>query len=115
MNTNEALQYIKQDHPALIPALQLLTSTATETQRAALNVLLAELIQIKGDCVDKRAAAMGLIGWRTSTIHGEATHSQCLRQPPDVMIRTLCRIAECTHHYAGDPAFLDALEARNNG
>lgn len=115
MNQSEALQYIKQEHPDLIPALQLLTSSATEQQRAALNVLLTELLKIKGDCVDKRNEALSLLKFRGTGYAGEYTRSQALRHAPDVMIRKLCRIAEVTHEYAGDPAFLDALEARNNG
>lgn len=115
MNQSEALIYIKQEHPDMLPPLQLLTSSATEQQRAALNVLLAELLKIKGDCVDKRNEALSMIGFRGTTYGGEYTRSQTLRLAPDLMIRKLCRIAEVAHEYAGDPAFLDALEARNNG
>lgn len=115
MNQSEALQYIKQEHPALVHAMGVLTATVTPEQRDALNMLLTEVLAIKGACVTKRLDALSLIGFRGSAYNGEHTRSQRLRHSPDVMIRILCRIAEVTHEYAGDPAFLDALEARNNG
>jgi len=114
MEHSEALQYLRQEHPDLLPALQALTSTASDQQRIALNTVLAALLQLKGACVDKRNVALSLIGFRGSTYNGEHTRSQSLRQPPDVIIRKLCQIAEVRHEYAGDPAHLDALEARNH-
>ena len=115
MNQSEALQYIKQENPALVTALSVLTATVTPEQRDALNTLLTEVLAIKAANVEKRLEALSLIGFRGSAYNGEHTRSQTLRHSPDVMIRKLCRIAEVAHEYAGDPAFLDALEARNNG
>jgi hypothetical protein len=112
MDFAASLRYIAQENPELLADMQALVA-ACPAERERLNRIFVAIGLIKGQCVEKRNAAMNLIGFRGTGFNGEFTKSQTLRQPPDVMIRRLCQIAEVAHEYAGDPAFLDALEARN--
>lgn len=112
MEFASALQHVARENPELLADMQALI-VACPTERERLNRIFLAIGLIKGQCVDKRNAAMNLIGFRGTGYNGQFTKSQTLRQPPDVMIRRLCEIAEVPHEYAGDPAHLDALEARN--
>lgn len=114
MEFAQALQYLQRENADLVTDMAALIA-ACPGERDRLNRIFIAIAGIKGSNVEKRDAAMNLIGFRGTGYRGEYTRSQTLRQPPDVMIRRLCQIAEVAHEYAGDPAFLDMLEARNAG
>lgn len=114
MDFAQSLQHLQRENPELLADMAALVD-ACPAERERINRIISAIVRLKGSNVDKRNAAINLLGWRGAGFNGEVTRSQFLRQPPDVMIRRLCQIAEVAHEYAGDPAHLDALEARNHG
>lgn len=108
MDVQAIANQLRAERPDLIPSLQRMMAQATD--REALNVVLQHLLQMQSIITHKRTRAASLLMPRTGLF---ANGTQSLRHIPDVMLRTLCDIADLPHVSNATPEWLDKMEARN--
>jgi hypothetical protein len=113
MDTQTTIDQLRRERPDLLPALQALTQTCTDDQRAALNTVLQELLAMQSSIHEKRERAARLMRQRYyQSADGKKAVGFSLWHVPDVMVRALCGIAEVPRTTAPSDAWLDEMEAR---
>lgn len=116
MKIEDALALLQQEQPHLIEAMRaILAAPDPTTLRQRVGDLMVHTATLNGQLHDKRAMAESLLllrGGLATDANGDNARYE-LRHIPDVMIRTLCRIAEVKHLSSASQAWLDRMEARH--
>ena len=116
MKIEDALALLQHEQPHLIEAMRaILAAPDPTTLRQRVGDLMVHTAALNGQLHDKRVAASSLLLLRTGLApdqNGE-TRRYALRHIPDVMLRTLCRIADQPHYSSASAEWLDKMEAKH--
>lgn len=108
MDVQAIANQLRTERPELLPSLQRMIRG--QASSADLETVLNHLLQMQSAISHKRACAASLLMPRVGLF---ANGTQGLRHIPDVMIRTLCGIADIPHVTNATTEWLDMMESRN--
>lgn len=114
MDVQAALNALMRDRPALVPALRAITELS-QNNRDLTNLLLQQILEMQAALEHKRVAAKKMLVLRTGLCpmtSDDPGKRYALRHIPDVMIRSLCQIAELPHYTSASDEWLDKMQAR---